>query len=583
MLKAVRIAIFLAFFACLSVLLGSCGPMDSLFPTAGNYKVNVQINDIPLNECSFARSSDSIRPYFEESVSKDPDVTALMVFLRDSTDAIVGWRVIYQLDENAEQKNTPAVKDESENDDDDSAESEKPSSAQNKSSDYVQVPAQYKNGDELIIPVKSLDKLPFFPIPHDLPMGSYTIVSNVMSDKDILQRIEKSFFYLSNAIFSYDGINAHLPGIAESNQLIPRGTIIMLEADLNFDNRLDPYIEWFNGRRKIAEGKVSDGAGYLFWKAPEESGFYSIRAIIYPVENFQDFTGYQKEISLLVSSKSLDIHLVSEDRPIKQGLQLMNWYIFEADLNDSKAPAEQAADRALTHSRNAPLWRASNGTYGAAAGNNNILSLPEVSENHENWQVLFRVKPENDGGIFSVQFGKTGDVFLHLYIDGSNLILTLTSPTGSVSQTFNMNTIYADDTSAEDVSSPEASADLDSLWLDFANEDNEEPDTLSDESADPASEIIRRNWGDSFLTVGIVFTIKPTSISAHLNIFENYIDSELTGSPISLKTEKQEEFQIMLGYLPENKKPVEDVADQTTPPRHEYTALWDEFALYRIN
>ena len=636
----------------LCVFLTGCGPMDSLFSSAGNYKINVQINDIPLDECSFARSNDRIRPYFEHSVSKDPDITALMVYLKNSIGEIAGWKVIYKLDEetlltlklpaqenmsdedNEEEGENNSFDDseadssnENQNGNDNEDEDENlPAESENSNSpaeetprpEYsLQIPEQYKNGDELVIYVKSFDNLPLLPIPDDLPMGQYVIVSLVMNDNDILQKIEKSFFYLSNINFSYNGINVYLPGIAESNHLIPTGTVIMLETDLKFDIKLDPFIEWFDGKKKIAEGKASEGMGNLFWTAPEESGFYSIRAIIYPVEKFHNLSGYQKELTVLVSLRPIDIHLLKEEIPYKQG-SLANWYIFESNLNDSRklTSAEQADakqinnERSLKHTKNAPVWRSSNGTYGAATGNNNIIITPKVSisdNDQQNWQLLFRFKPENDGGILSVQFGKSNFVYIHSYIENSNLFLTLTSAADTVTHIYSLNRpaqpennapaindlpsleviLEVTDESADEVSEQKI------LLPEIEIEEIETQDALAEETAEPVSSPVEIPWGSdgAFITAGIMFSIQPGMLSAKLNILGDSIANELEGKPITLETEKKTEFQIMLGFLQENKKPAvqiqtaestEDMSGQSAAVRHEYTALWDEFALYRM-
>jgi len=632
----VKAFILHAFFVFLCVFLASCGPMDSLFNSAGNYKINVQINDIPLDECSFAKSSDKIRPYFEHSVLKDPDITALMVYLRDPAGYIAGWKVIYKLDKKTEQDDTPDEnnqeviedendssddndenpsnenqndsEDESDNEDDDlSEESEKsspPAEEISKPENSSQRQEQYKDGDELVIYVKNFDNLPLFPIPDNLPMGHYVIVSLVMNDNDILQKVEKSFFYLSDIDFSYNGINVHLPGIAESNHLIPTGTVVMLEVDLKFDRKLNPFIEWYDGKKKIAEGKASDGMGNLFWTAPEESGFYSIKAVIFPVEKTKYLSGYQKELSLLVSVKSVDIHLTNENVPYKQG-SLINWYVFESNLKDSRklSNAEQSdakqinEERALKHARNAPVWKASDGTYGVVAGNNNIINAPTVllSENERhNWQILFRFKPENDGGILSVQFGKSNSVFIHSYIENSNLFLTLTSATDSVTQTYSLNRPVPEN-NAPAINLPASeSAQSVSVLTEIEVKKTEEPDVPAEETAEPVgSQVIEKMWGSdgSFITAGIVFNIQSGVLSAKLNILGDRIDSEIDGKPITLETEMKTEFQIMLGFLQENKKPVEqrqiagsteEASGKSAVIRHEYTALWDELALYRM-
>jgi len=613
--RGIKIVVFISIAALFCAFFGSCGPMDSFFTSGGNYKINIKINNLPLDECSFARSGDRIQPYFEESVINDPDITSLVVFLRDSMGEIAGWKVIYEIDQSQnlqehdpdedqgldEEQETLSVvndknNDETENNEDNeelvsnAVETDNFSSLNNEY--YFEIPSQYKNGDELVIPVKSLDNLPFLPIPPDLSAGRYTIVSQIMSDKNILQRIEKTFFYLSSSHFSYNGISIHLPGIAESNQLIPKGTIIMLEANIDFDSGLDPFIEWYHGKKVISEGLISEGAGNLFWKAPEESGFFSLRAIVFPVEEFHGLAGFQKEISLLVSSKSIDIHLITEDSP-----ELQHWYTLEANLNDLKTPtAEQTSERALKHVRNSPKWKASNGTYGIVTGNDNIITLPKVSVSEKDnisWQLLFRFKPENDGGILTVQFGKVNDAFLHLYMKGSNLVLTLTSSSGSVSQIYNLNraasntisvNTMTNNSSSNDVESvvilsPSESDESDLLWTDL---EDEEFDFIYEEITETVSSQAVLPWirEESFIVLGIIFTIYPELLSAQVNILGDHINSELKGNPISLEAEIKNEFQVSLGFLRENRVSMEESSDESTV-RHEFTALWDEAALYR--
>ena len=595
----------------LIVSLASCGPMDTLFPSVSTYKVNFKINDTLISDYSFAGSKDAIRPFFEESVSDDPDVSALMVFMRDARGEVVGWRVIYKLEqeeagdssqtgglledgaeqeevnpeENLNEENNQTEEDneeekdeitdinETENDNETvkntaaSASSSTEAAASANAADYST--ESFKHGDELVIPVKNLDDvLPSFPVPKGLVMGRYTLVSQVMSGRDILQRIEIPVFYLSDKNFSYNGINVHLPGIAENNQLIPRGTVIMLETMLDFDNNLDPYIVWYNGRRKIHEGKFSEGTGQFFWRAPEESGFFSFRAVIFPVENFQGLAGYQREVSLLVSSNPINIHLISENIP-----QLRHWYTFEANMNDLKMAA--SAERALVHLRNAPKWRAANGTYGVVTGHDNILTLPGISTSgneDESWQALFRFRHINDGGILSILFGSSQNIFMHLSIENKNLVLTLTSPSETVSQTFDLTEKISEADTEQNIADP------------LNRNINEE--SPSGASVPPVSSAnVSNSWAgeNDFITVGISFSVKPEQISAQLNIVNNLIGNEQEAKPISIEVENERGFQVLLGFHRENPLSAENLSgqiQQTRRVRHESVVLWDEFALY---
>jgi len=459
--------------------------MDNLFTSSSDtYKVSAQFNNIPLDECSFIRSGGKISPYFEKPVSNDPDVTSLLVFMKNSSGAVTGPKVLYSLNGEAEQ-------------------------------------------DEILVKVNSLDEpLPIFPIPDNLPIGRYTLVSQVMSGRDVLQKIEKSFYYMADTVFSFEGINVHLPGVNENPLLISKEMTVMLEAKLNFNSRIDPYIIWYSGKRKVSEGKYSDGAGNLLWKASEQSGFYSIRAEVFPVENHYGLAGYQKEISLLVSAKEVDLNLVSGDIP-----QLVQWYVFEGNLNDLKKlnSSEQSPKPAVN---GALQWMPSNGVYGLATGNNSI-TLPKVQINTETqyseaviqrgiWQTLFRFKSLNEGVVFSVLFESSPDISLVLSKDGQNLVLTLSSPNNTVSQIV---------------------------------------------------KIIEQN---SFITAGVSFSILPDLLSAKINIMgESVEQGNLAAAPIRIEAEIKNNFKILLGLRKED-------AVDTVNRKSFSTALWDEFALYKM-
>jgi len=496
--------VFLKSLLCWTVLvcLYGCGPMDSLLPSTGTYKVNVSINRAALEELSFFDLEDEIQPYFEGPVLNDPDVTALVLFLRNSRGDTVGRRVAYTLQRVIDERINESVEED-----------------------------ELSSGDEFIIAVKSLDgDLPVFPLPDDLPIGRYTLVSHVMSGKSILQRIEKNVYYMGKTDFSYNGIQLYMPGIAESPNVIPRGMVVMLETVLDFDSRLNPYVIWYNGRRKISEGYFSDGAGYLLWKAPEQSGFYSLRAEVFPAENFNGLSGYQKEISLLVSSKAIEVNLITENIS-----QLSHWYTFEGNLNDSKMISSM--ERAIKpNAKNIPHWAGANGTYGLITGSMNVFSLPKVSVLNnaiETWQVLFRFNPLNDGVILSVQFDNHRDVFMNLKVEDNNLVLELVSSGETVSQTYAL---------------PERSGS--------AGQDAH------------AAEM-------DFIKAGFIFSIPPEMLAANINVVGGYINkSEFIEEWTSINVEIKDGFQILLGHKSEDDGVTENVI------KSEDTAIWDEFALY---
>jgi len=530
-----------------AVLLCGCEAMDNILASAGAYKINAQIDGIPLEECSYVKSTDKINFDFEESVSDDPDVSTLVVFLKKTSGDIAGWKVIYTLDQTAGQKEeTQLVKENEKQNEEKTSEDDKTENETPVEEKKASVPVLKKNGDDLFLHVKSLDaELPPFPIPENLSSGKYTLVLQVMNGKDVLQKTEKNIYYLGKTAFSYEGINVYLPGAVDTSHLIPKESVVMLEVNLNFDHRLNPYIIWYDGKNKISEGRFSDGADILFWKAPEQNGFFSLYAEVFPVEKSHDLAGYKKEISLLVSSNIKNINLVSADIE-----QLTHWYTMEGNLNDSKNTADN--ESALKPgSKNKPKWMGLDGTYGLATGYNSILKLPKIpvlNKDTEIWQALIRFKPLSKGVVFSVQFGPSSDVLMFLSVEEKNLVLTLASPQKTVSQTVSLPT---------------------------------EPDE--------SSENIGEEKDIAFLTAGIKFSIKSGALSAQINIFGDLNPVELAIRPITLETKIKNEFNIILGFNDDSSlaklKKADDESESSAKQNKanvspEYNTLWDEFALY---
>ncbi|MDR0301736.1 MAG: hypothetical protein LBI04_05410 [Treponema sp.] len=560
----------------LAVLAG-CGALDSILSSAGTYKINANINDISLDDFSIVTSKDKIEPFFEEPVSEDPDITELVIYLKDSRGMTTGYKVTYRLtdkDNNKEddselqsgqdnskteneteaqaekqdekegrRKRTEKLtekQDEKKNDKnevdlagagEDKDDNEEPEE-ENKAPAESDPPGNIEyiiNGNEIIFMVESLDEpLPFLPLPSDLPIGKYTLVFQVIGKNTILFKSEKSFYYLADAKFSFETIQVNLPGIAENSQFIQNGNVILLDIKLDFDSRLEPYIIWYNGKRIIDEGSYSDGAGTLLWKAPEQNGFVSLSAEVFPSLDRMGLSGQQKGISLLVSSREIDMHLLSPDTP-----DIVYWYTFEGNLNDSfmKGLAGRAIEPA---GKNKIKWLSSNGTYGLASGADTytLPGIPFTNNGNENWQIISRFKPLDEGEILSVQFGPIFDVTMTLSNNKSNLILTLASASKTYSEVLN----------------------------------------LPDEE-------------DSFVTASVKFFIQSGLLSAKLNLegpaFSGNFDNQNNPviNPLSLEADLDKEYRIILG---QPQKIIADNTQTSADQRPAFTALWDELAILRL-
>jgi hypothetical protein len=561
--------IFLVF-TTLAVLAG-CGALDAILPSTGTYKINALVNDTPLDDFSVVTSKDKVFPFFEDPVSDDPDITELVVFLKDSRGQPVGYKATYSLIDKdnkdggeelqEDQEPKPENKDDKKKDEVASGGADKPKETASDGSaadgtdknepvaantDLLDMYEHTINGYEINFPVKSFDKnLPLLPIPANLPIGRYMLVFQVKGNNTILYKFEKPLFYIADAEFSFDGIQVHLPGIAESLQFIQNKNVILLDVHLDFDSRLEPYVVWYNGKKIIEEGLYSEGAGSLFWKAPEQNGFVSISAEVFPSWDKSGLAGYQKGISLLVSSKEVDMHLLSKDTA-----NLVQWYVFEEDLNDSLTKDNDYGELAIEPAEKNQLnWISSNGTYGLAAGTDNTFKLPAVSlknneDDNANWQIVSRFKPLDEGEIYSVQFG-SADVTAALSVKKPNLILSLTSASKTVSET-----------------------------LKLPNED------------------------DSFVAVSVKFIIQNGILSAKLAFIkpnENFNNQkEPVINPISVAAAVDKDFKVTLGnkqkkpednaQTAEDKEPtVSELPVKELPvPKQPFTALWDEIAILRL-
>jgi hypothetical protein len=455
--------------------------VENIIPSTVTYKINTQINGIPLDECSFISGFDEIQPFFEELVLNDPDVSGFTAYLKNESGDIAGWKVTYSLENITGQD------------------------------------------DEKIIFIKNFKNLPLLPVPDNLPEGRYTMVYQIMSGKNILQKTEKPFFYLGNKGLSFYRISVNLPGVSSGHQLIPKGSNIMLEVDCNYESVLDPYVIWYLGKVKISEGYFSSGAAQFFWRAPEQSGFYSFRAEVFPVRDREDLAGYKKDVSLLVSSIPLDINLVSEIIP-----QLAYLYVFDGSLNDSKMDA--SLERALKPvSGNGQKWAAFNGTYGLATGHDNVFSLPKVPIANNitgDYQLLFRFKPLNEGVLFNVAFESSPAVSIVLSVMDQKLVLTLTSPITTVSKNYDL---------------PEE---------------------------------------NSFITAGVSFSIQRGRLLAKLNIMGDTVIQNNFAEDVRLDAEVRGEFRVLLGITGENNIHAVSEEESEDVALPVLTAIWDEFALY---
>ncbi|MCL2191127.1 MAG: hypothetical protein FWB79_03975 [Treponema sp.] len=424
--KAVgKAAVPLIFFLVLS----SCGDMTTLFPSADSYLVRASVNGTPVEDgFPILRSGDRIYPYFATSVRDDPDVAGLLVYMRNQQGETLGYGIRFVLDSRGTRTGGEGD-------------------------------AQPETGDSILeIAVASFDQeLPPFVLPEGMEIGHYTMVFEVFGNRAVLRRTELPVFYLGDAEFSLRDISMSLPGTFGS-RLVPPGTKVLLEARLDFDARLDPYLIWHSGRNIISEGRARDGAGSVLWEAPDQTAFHPLRLEILPFTppgNRRNFVGISREILLPVSATAEGagfffgtgeghparnrlaegvFHLPPpEDDEVTPGAaELYRWYRFEGRLNDTVSAQDE--DRFLVPGdENTPLWTSIGHSYGLSTGDNRAFLLSPVNflgedQSHGGGVFLFHFKSIAEGTIFSAFFpsdSPLGGAWIDLSRNGDTIVLRL--------------------------------------------------------------------------------------------------------------------------------------------------------------
>jgi hypothetical protein len=483
--------------ACL-VLFSTCGDLETLFPSNGTYQVRTMVNGSSLEECSIIRANDKIRPYFAVSVVNDPDLIGLLVYLQDPSGKIIGDRVQYTLlpyaDETAlaEEDLLEAEELEAAEETEETVEPDAESDEENEEPNlpeyqvlerwsFADAKPMEKNTD-IEIAVKSLAReLPSFPLPKELEIGPYVLVFEAVGKKETLSRTETNVYYLDTAEFNLKDVSMYLSGVS-GFQLISPETVIMLEASIDFDSRLDPYVIWYSGKNIISEGRISSGAGKLLWEAPEQAGFYSLRLEAFPVRLKRNaYNGLSREIALPVSPKAISLGYFFENNdehtarsPLAAGTaypaaiaeiaaiaaeasvetevadeappevplpvsysapELLKWYQFEGSLRDSLSTLTDEQPL-LPEKKFRPQWAAAGQSYGLSTGPDNPYLLSPIKffrkeKDQGGGILLFHVRPLSEGIVFSaffpLQSSLTEGVWMDMIREGSVIALRLSS------------------------------------------------------------------------------------------------------------------------------------------------------------
>jgi hypothetical protein len=434
----VKAAVPILFFSVLS----ACGELSTtLFPSGGTYQTKVLVNGNSLESCSIIRQGDKIVPYFAVSVEGDPDLMGLLVYLQNLKGDIIGERVLYTINpvNDTVQQETQQG--------DDTASGAREGETAGQSEDGLPKQAAEKQASvdtksaakkyDKVIRIKSFDEMPPFPLPKNMETGPYSLVIKALGVSNTLSLTEDDIFYLGNVEFRLNGISMYLPWLSDT-RLIPPGATVMLEANLDFDSSFNPYVIWYNGRNIIGEGNISEGAGNILWKAPEQSGLYSLRLEVLPNLLKRNITGIFREITLPVSTKASQTGYFFEnglDYPAKRSLaagtayaeqaqpavgltanadkaatasdpELIRWYRFDGNLNEASSIPDRMFESA---NKKTHRWAVVGQSYGLSAGPDDVYLLRPIrffrkGQDQGGGVLLFYIRPVAEGTVFSAFF-----------------------------------------------------------------------------------------------------------------------------------------------------------------------------------
>jgi hypothetical protein len=437
---------FFFFVVALAISLFGCGELDIALSSGKLYTVNAAINGMTLDECAIIQKDSRLSPYFDFNVKDDPDVSALVVYIKDHTNKKVGSSIMYKLrsggigspfenakggendsipgenvkwnyvgDESAESADESGLIADTDdvvvwNDGSIAAETEDeggedvPVETESDSEDDIEdVPVQTDDADEIdvdmVISVDNFDKvLPDLMFGNDLKYGAYTIVFEIIATNNaVLNRIEKPFFYLAGRKFAIKEVVSYLPGISNAMRIVPPGEKIMLEVDIDADLSINPYIIWYNGRQQISEGFVSEGQNRILWTVPTQNAFQNIRVEVFPFNpNRQTFfmPGLSYSVSLPVSQRHGRNGHYGEAEA-----WLSRWYRLWGTIVDNKDPANAASALARMGGGTA-RWLPVSGTYGLAIDSGDAYRLPgsffsRIRRGEGSGEILFLLAPQN--------------------------------------------------------------------------------------------------------------------------------------------------------------------------------------------
>jgi hypothetical protein len=358
--------VFSAFFA-------ACGDMNTVIAKDGSYEMEAFVGSRNLDDGAAISSTDSIRPSFSSEAEDDPDVTGIRISLETPAGKAAASDVVYRL------STAGAAREAGEN--------------------------------PILVPRLSGD-LPAFDLPADLAVGRYVLVMRVLGADGVLFEKRRSIYYLADAELSLTGIVSYPPGAGTSSTapLFPTKAKLLLRAEIEADDRLDPYVAWYFGTKLIGMGRLADGANQILWETPLREGFQTLRVEVYPEPPLDpkapDLVGASADITIATAETALLPGLPGTSS------DYVRLYRFLGDLTDSADASDPG--RAFVRTTGAePIWVPIDDSYGLSVGTSEQYRLdlplaPVRAGGVDVCRILTRVTVSGKGVIWRASFSSTG-------------------------------------------------------------------------------------------------------------------------------------------------------------------------------
>ncbi|MCX7656850.1 MAG: hypothetical protein N2Z76_10045 [Treponemataceae bacterium] len=364
-----------------SIVLVGCGETMNVLTTDPAYKVTVQFDPLPLAEGNLVRENTPVTPSVVSLNLSDTSMQRVTIQITDKRNNGVGSPIIYSVDTSSivERKQRAA-----------------------------------SVSDALFFS-------PFFLPPTLLP-GPYRMICTVDGEEGTLGTSQYEFYYLGKEAFSIKSIRTYPPGTGSTYPMVPPDFPILVETSFDAGEGLAPYIEWYGGAAKIAEGYIKNGEHTFLWQSPSKEGTVVLTARIYPEQPLK--MGLTRppyltqKISVFVSKKA------SMPRLPEANYQYEVITHFNGNLQD--AITKTTPWRSIS-GQVQPRWKGRGNSYGMVIGYQDRYvfdTTPYLKKRGAtSHSYLWRFSPyatKGEGVLATVQ---EGDLFITLRIKEATLIV----------------------------------------------------------------------------------------------------------------------------------------------------------------